>query len=78
MNYKGFDIKIEKYIEKRHPQYNYLGFTARCGKRYLNSIFHDLDMRLKSEDELLEIFLKRLDSFIEYNTDTSAGHPKLG
>lgn len=77
MNYKGFDIKIEKYIEKRHPQYNYLGFTARCGKRYLNSIFHDLDMRLKSENELLEIFLKRLDSFIEYNTDTSAGHPTI-
>lgn len=75
MKYKGFEIKIEKYIEERHPQYSYLGFTARCGEKYLNAIFHDLDMRLKSEDELLKIFLKRLDNFIEYNTDKSAGHP---
>ncbi len=75
MNYKGFEIKIEEYIEKRHPQYNYLGFTARRGEKYLNAIFHDLDMRLKSKNELLEIFLKRLNSFIEYNTDKSAEHP---
>ena len=71
MNYKGFEIKIVKYIEERHPQYNYLGFEARYGKKYLHTVFHDLDMRLKPEDELLRTFLKRLDKFIEYNTDTS-------
>ncbi len=75
MNYKGFEIKIAKYIEERHPQYNYLGFEARCGEKCLHAIFHDLDMRLKSEDELLKVFLKRLDNFIEYNTDKSAEHP---
>ena len=74
MNYKGFNITIEKYIEDRHPQYNYLGFTARYEEKYLNAIFHDLDLRLKTEDELLKIFLKRLDEFIEYNTSTSARH----
>lgn len=74
MNYKGFKITTEKYIEERHPQYNYLGFTARQGKKYLTAIFYDFDIRLKTEEELLKVFLEGLDRFIEYNTDTSALH----
>lgn len=30
--YKGIEIKIERYINKKHPQYNYVGFTARQGE----------------------------------------------
>ena len=32
-------------------------------------------MRIATEEQLLRIFISRLDRFIEYNTDTSAGHP---
>ena len=32
-------------------------------------------MRIATEEQLLRIFISRLDTFIEYNTDTSAGHP---
>ena len=72
MNYRGFEITKEKYIEERHPQYNYLSFTAICNKKYLYIIFRDIDMRIATEEQLLRIFISRLDEFIEYNTDTSA------
>ena len=35
----------------------------------------NIDMRIATEEQLLRIFISRLDRFIEYNTDTSAGHP---
>lgn len=78
MNYKGFEIIKNKYIEKRHPWYNYLSFIAIHNEKYLYVVFRDIDMRVNTEEELLKIFISRLDKFIEYNTDTSAGHPVKG
>ena len=75
MNYRGFEITKKKYIEERHPQYNYLSFTAICNEKYLYIVFRDFDMRIATEEHLLRIFISKLDEFIEYNTDTSAGHP---
>lgn len=75
MNYRGFEITKDKYIEERHPQYNYLCFNAICNEKYLYMVFRDIDMRIATEEQLLRIFISRLDRFIEYNTDTSAGHP---
>ena len=75
MNYRGFEIIKDKYIEERHPQYNYLSFIAMCNKKYLYIVFRDTDMRIAIEKQLLRIFISRLNRFIEYNTDTSAGHP---
>lgn len=75
MDYRGFEITKEKYIEERHPQYNYLSFTAICNEKYFYIVFRDFDMRITTEEQLLRIFIRRLDKFIEYNTDMSAGHP---
>lgn len=75
MNYKGFEIIKKKYTEERHPWYNYLSFTAVCNEKYLYVVFRDIDMRTTTEEQLLKIFISRLDEFVEYNTDTSAGHP---
>ena len=75
MNYRGFEIIKDKYIEERHPQYNYLCFNAICNEKYLYMVFRDIDMRIATEEQLLRIFISRLDRFIEYNTDTSAQHP---
>ena len=72
MKYRGFEITKDKYIEERHPQYNYLCFNAICNKKYLYMVFRDIDMRIATEEQLLRIFISRLDRFIEYNTDTSA------
>ena len=72
MNYRGFEITKDKYIEERHPQYNYLCFNAICNEKYLYMVFRDIDMRIATEEQLLRIFISRLDRFIEYNTDTSA------
>lgn len=74
MNYRGFEITKDKYIEERHPQYNYLCFNAICNEKYLYMVFRDIDMRIATEEQLLRIFISRLDRFIEYNTDTSALH----
>ena len=71
MNYRGFEITKDKYIEERHPQYNYLCFNAICNEKYLYMVFRDIDMRIATEEQLLRIFISRLDRFIEYNTDTS-------
>lgn len=71
MDYRGFEITKKKYIEERHPQYNYLSFTAVCNEKYLYIVFRDIDMRIASEEQLLRIFISKLDEFIEYNTDTS-------
>lgn len=65
MEYRGFEITTVKYVEERHPQYNYLSFMARNGDKHINAVFRDLDMRIKSEEELLSIFKNRIDSFIE-------------
>ena len=75
MNYRGFEITKDKYIEERHPQYNYLCFNATCNKKHIYVVFRDIDMRIATEEQLLRIFIRRLDRFIEYNTDTSAQHP---
>ena len=72
MNYRGFEITKDKYIEERHPQYNYLCFNAICNEKYLYMAFLAIDMRIATEEQLLRIFISRLDEFIEYNTDTSA------
>ena len=72
MKYRGFEITKDKYIEERHPQYNYLCFNAICNKKYLYMGFRDIDMIIATEEQLLRIFISRLDRFIEYNTDTSA------
>lgn len=72
MKYKGFEITKKKYIEERHPQYNYLSFTAIYNKKYLYIVFRDIDMRIATEEQLLRIFINKLDRFIEHNTDTSA------
>ena len=75
MNYRGFEITKDKYIEERHPQYNYLCFNATCNKKHIYMVFRDIDMRIATEEQLLRIFIRRLDRFIEYNTDMSAQHP---
>lgn len=75
MNYRGFEIIKDKYIEERHPQYNYLSFNAICNEKYLYMIFKDIDMRIATEEQLLKIFISRFDRFIEYNTDTSPHCP---
>lgn len=74
MNYRGFEIIKDKYIEERHPQYNYLCFNAICNEKHLYMVFRDIDMRIATEEQLLRIFISRLDRFIEYNTDTSIPH----
>jgi hypothetical protein len=65
-DHRGFIITEEQYIEEPHPQYNYLGFRAKNDVgQGLEIVFHDIDMRVMTRDELLNIFLKRLDRFIE-------------
>lgn len=66
LHYKGFAITESQYIEEPHPQYNYLGFTANnsYGQHY-EVIFNDLDMRIKTHNELLNIFIEGLDKFIK-------------
>ena len=65
-DYCGFIITEGQYIEEPHPQYNYLGFKAENDiGQYIEVIFHDIDMRIKTHDELLDIFLKRVDQFID-------------
>ena len=55
-----------RYIEEAHPQYNYLGFQATNNVgQYIEVAFHDIDLRIKTYHELLDIFLRRLDKFIE-------------
>lgn len=67
-DYRGFTITGNQYVEKSHPQYNYLGFKAENDiGQHIEVTFHDIDMRCKTCDELLDIFLKRLDEFIEEN-----------
>lgn len=67
-DHKGFVVTETQYIEPTHPQYNYLGFRAENDiGHYIEIIFHDIDLRIKSHDELLSIFLRRLDEFIEEN-----------
>ena len=68
MEYRGFEITAGRYIDERHPQYNRLSFTAKDGQKYIDAVFHDLDTRVKSEEELMEIFMKRIDDFIEDTT----------
>jgi len=64
-DYKGFIITESKYIEESHPQYNYLAFRAEnIIGQYIESVFHDLDLKIKTYDELLNIFLRNLDNFI--------------
>ena len=64
-DYRGFKITEEKYIEKPHPQYNYLGFKAENDAgQHIEVVFRVIDMRIKTHDELLDIFLKRVDRFI--------------
>ena len=65
-DYRGFIITEGQYIEEPHPQYSYLGFKAEndIGQR-IEVVFHDIDMRIKTHDELLDIFLKRVDQFID-------------
>jgi len=66
LNYKGFVITETQYIEPQHPQYNYLGFKATNDVgQSIEAAFHDIDLRTKTYHELLDIFLKRLDEFIE-------------
>ena len=65
-DYRGFIITEEQYIEEPHPQYNYLGFKAENDVgQYIEVIFRDMDMRIKTHDELLDIFLERVDQFID-------------
>ena len=72
-DYHGFIITEWKYIEKSHPQYNYLGFMAENNiGQHIEVVFHDIDMRCKTHDELLDIFLKRVERFIdEINKDNN-------
>jgi peptide methionine sulfoxide reductase MsrA len=64
-DYKGFIITESKYIEESHPQYNYLAFRAENNKgQYTESVFHDLDLKMKTYDELLNIFLRNVNNFI--------------
>lgn len=65
-DYKGFVITASQYIEAGHPQYNYLGFRAENDvEQYIEVVFHDIDLRTKTYHELLNIFLRRIDEFIE-------------
>ena len=68
LHYKDFVITESQYIEEPHPQYNYLGFMANnsSGQHY-EVIFNDLDMRIKTHNELLNIFIEGLDKFIKKN-----------
>lgn len=67
MKYKNFEIFKHKYIEDRHPQYNYLSFTAIYNKKYLYVVFRDIDMRLSTEEQLLTVFKNSIDDFIIRN-----------
>lgn len=67
MKYKNFEIIKNKYIEDRHPQYNYLSFIAIYNKKYLYAVFRDIDMRLSTEEQLLTVFKNSIDDFIIRN-----------
>ena len=65
-DYRGFIITEEQYVEEPYPQYNYLGFKAENDVgQCIEVVFHDIDMRIKTHDELLNIFLKGVDQFID-------------
>lgn len=67
-DYKGFIITESQYVEEPHPQYNYLSFRAENDMgQYVEVVFHDGDLRVKTYDELLGIFLKHIDRFVEEN-----------
>ena len=65
--YKGFEIRKSEYREERHPQYNYLGYSARRGEYYIQVKYTDLEMRTLPIEILFLKFIQRLDRFISEN-----------
>ena len=65
--YKGFELHKSEYKEEPHPQYNYLGYSARHGEYYIQIKYTDLEIRTLPTEILFLTFIQRLDKFISEN-----------
>lgn len=65
--YKGFELHKSEYREKPHPQYNYLGYSARRENHYIQVKYTDLEIRIIPIEMLFLKFIQRLDRFIFEN-----------
>jgi hypothetical protein len=65
--YKGFELHKSEYREERHPQYNYLGYSAIRGKYYIQVKYTDLEIRTIPIEILFLKFIQHLDRFISEN-----------
>lgn len=65
--YKGFELHKSEYREEPHPQYNYLGYSARRGEYYIQVKYTDLEIRTIPIEILFLKFIQRLDRFISEN-----------
>lgn len=65
--YKGFELYKSEYREERHPQYNYLGYSARRGDHYIQVKYTDQEIRYIPVEMLFLKFIQRLDRFIFEN-----------
>lgn len=68
--YKGFKLYKSEYREERHPQYNYLGYSAICGEYYIQVKYADLEIRTSQIEILLLKFIQHLDRFIFENINS--------
>lgn len=71
--YKGFEIRKSEYDEERHPQYSYLGYSARRGNAYVQVKYTDPEIRYIPTEILFSKFIRRLDSFIFENFNNIYG-----
>lgn len=65
--YKGFELRKSEYREKRHPQYNYLGYSARYKNNYIQVKYSDLEIITIPIETLFLKFILQLDEFIFKN-----------
>lgn len=65
--YKGFEIRKSEYDEECHPQYSYLGYSARRGNAYVQVKYTDREIRYIPTEILFLKFIQHLDSFIFEN-----------
>lgn len=65
--YMGFELRKSEYMEERHPQYNYLGYSAIRGEYYIQVKYTDLEIRTIPIEILFLKFIQHLDRFISEN-----------
>ena len=71
--YKGFELRKSEYDEERHPQYNYLGYSARRGNAYMQVKYTDREIRYIPTEILFSKFIQHLDRFIFENFNNIDG-----